>query len=193
MYFQRAMSGRASDWKPDDAERGGDGLGDVVDAGRPPADVEDGDGVPGRRLHDARLEVGRRRHHRHGVDGRPPAQERPLVGHAVLQADDRRVGQGALGERLDHARRVLALDADDDDVVGSERQLRRVGDDRDRERHGVLRPLDGQPALGDGRAVGTPGHEHHVVAVLEHAPADDAPDGPGPVDDPAHGQTATGS
>ena len=175
-------------------ERRGDGLGDVVDAGRPAADVEDRRGVAGVRLHDARLEVPRRRHHRDAVHGGEAAQEGDLVGHAVLQAHDRRVEAARTSASASTTPAVSwLLTATIDDVVRPERQLGRVADDRHRQRHRALRPLDGQAALGDGGAVLAAGHEHDVVAVLEHATADDATDGTGSVDDRTARQAATGS
>ncbi len=122
-----------------------------------------------------------------------PPQERRFVRHTVLHADDRRAGRGVVEERGGDAGRVLALDGDQHDIVAGERQIGGMGDDRDRQRDRALGPLDREAARGDRRAVRAAGDEHDVVAVLEHAPADDPTDGAGAVDDEAHGQADSGS
>ena len=166
-------------------ERRGDGLGDVVHAGRPPADVEDG-----RRLGCRRWTTPGSRCHVGAITCTPstfePAEEGQFVDDAVLQAHDRRARRGAVGEGGDDTDGVLALHGDEDDVVGSERQLGGVPDDGHRQRRRTLGPLHGEPAGGDGVAMPATGNEDDAMAVLEQATADDTTDGAGPVDDEPH-------
>ena len=127
-----------------------------------------------------------RAHHAHRVRVGEVAEHDALVLDAVLEARDRDVGRRARVERLARADRVLRLHREDHDVVGGERELRRMVDDRDRERLVVVGRLDAQPAVADRLVVRAARDERDVVAALEQAGADDAADRARAVDDEAH-------
>ena len=117
------------------------------------------------------------------------AQDPALVLHPVLHADDRRRGRrhAQLGERVVG---VLALHGQQHDGipvrVAGPRHLRRLGDDRDGQGDGLVGALEDEARL-EGAAMVAPGHQGDVVALLEQAGPDGAPDGTGPHDDEAHG------
>ena len=94
-------------------------------------------------------------------------------------------------ERFARADRVLRLHREEHDVVGGEVELRRMIDDRDRERRVVVGRLDAQAVVADRLVVRAARDQHDVVTVLEHARADDAADRARAVDDESHRHGAT--
>ena len=141
-------------------------------------DVEDA----GRRCRvrddDPRLEVLRRQHDAHAVHVREVAQRLAFVRNAVLQAHDRRVvGHHGL-ERVQHTERVLALDAEQDDVAVAELDLHGRSVHLERERDRLLGCHQAQAVGADGVVVRPAGDQHHLVIVLVQPRPDDAPDCP---------------
>ena len=81
---------------------------------------------------------------------------------------------------------VLALHGQQDDGVLVPRDLRRMEDGRDGQRHRLTRRFQDEAGL-QGASVLAPGHQGDVEAALEQPGADGASDGTGPEDDEAHG------
>ena len=165
------------------AEVGGDAVVEVVDAVGRAAEVEDA-GDARRADHDgARVEVRSREHHHDAVHVREEPQRHALVGHAVLQTQDRDVGRCHRGQLLESRRRLMRLRRQQRDVVAVPIDLGGIIDDGHVERHLAFRILEaqavtrqrlevgdrGRPAPSSGRA-GEAGHPPHLRWHLHRSP-----------------------
>ena len=160
-------------------------LGNVVDARRIAAHVEDGVGRPAQQGDLARLLELRRELNHHPVHLREPAQPHSLVLHSVGAAHHAslRVPLEQLG--MDR-RGVLRLRGDDHDIVGGRSQAVDRRDRLDLDDFAALRGAQRQPPLIDGCGVCSPCDQGNVGAGLSQPASDRAPDCTSSVDDHTH-------
>ena len=152
-------------------------LGGRVAAGRVAAEVEDAGDRVAVRDHDAGLEVAAGQHHVDAVDVGEVPQRRPLVGDAVLQADDRALETPGAFQGDERGPGVHALHREDDDVLGGLRgMLIRVElDDRV-----AGRLAQRQPVPADRLEMRAAGDDRHVVPGGREPARDHSPTAPAP-------------
>ncbi len=192
-YFHRMMSGRATDSNDDSPNASRDRLRTRVDPVGEPTEVEDPGHGPGVGLDHARFEVQRGADDAHAVDAVEEAERGAFVGDAVLHAHHGNRRGCARRQRAERLAGVLALHREQHHVVGAEVDARRVGDDRDGERHGVGATVGGgvgrhqaQPTVTDRVVVVTASDQHHVVALLRQPATHHSADRAGAVHDESH-------
>ena len=107
---------------------------------------------------------------------REEPQRHALVGHAVLQAQDRYVGRCHRGQLLERRRRLMRLRCQQRDVVPVPVDCGGIVDDGHVERHLAVRVLETQAVTRQRLEVGPAGNQHRRVAVLVQPATDGTSD-----------------
>jgi hypothetical protein len=149
---------------------------DIVHTGREAPGVQDAGDRSAVRADDARLQMGCRAHDADAVDVLEVPQRRTLVCHAVLQADDRCRRTRHPGQRLHGSVGVVALHAEQHDIVRAQTEFCRAGSRVDLDDVRRLGRLHGQPVSADRGQMGTARDQRYLVAGDRQQPADQATD-----------------
>ena len=138
------------------------------------------------------LEVHGGQEHHDAVDVREEPERHALVGHPVLQAQDRHLAGSHCGELLEGRRRLVRLGGQHHHVVVTPLDVGGIVDGRDVEDHVAVGIAEAEAARRQRVEVRPARHEHHPVPVLMETPTGGPSDGTRTDHDVPHGPSISG-